>query len=175
MRERRGGRRARGQEPREAREFEQRVIEISRVTRVVKGGKRMRFRACVVIGDGKGRVGMAVAKGPDVATAVNKATTQAKKTLFAVPMTEGTIPHEMRLRFRAARVLLKPAPKGTGVIAGGALRPVFEVIGMTDVVAKMLGSKNKVNNVKTLLLALKNLKPPKQRGRKEKEKKDEKA
>lgn len=155
----------RDRETREGREYEQRVIEIARVTRVVKGGKRMRFRACVVVGDEKGKVGMGVEKGPDVAVAVNKATAQAKKHFFTVPITEGTIPHGVRIRLNAAEILLKPAPKGTGVIAGGALRPVLEVIGITNVVAKMLGSKSKVNNVKALLEALRTLKPPKKRAK----------
>ncbi|MFA6512355.1 MAG: 30S ribosomal protein S5 [Patescibacteria group bacterium] len=160
---RKGGRKGRDREVREKREFEQRVIEIARVTRVVKGGKRMRFRACVVIGDEKGRVSMAIAKGPDVQIAVNKATNQAKKKMFLVPMVDGTIPHSLRIRRHAADILLKPAPKGTGVMAGGALRPVFEVIGLTNVVAKMLGSKSKINNVKALLEGLRMLKPPKKK------------
>lgn len=161
--QRKGGRRQRDREVREAREFEQRVIDIARVTRVVKGGKRMRFRACVVIGDQRGKLGMAIAKGPDVSIAVSKATTQAKKNMIIVPIVEGTIPHQFRIRRFAAEIMLKPAPRGSGVIAGGALRPVFEVAGVTDVVAKMLGSNNKVNNVKALLLALASLKQPKRK------------
>lgn len=161
--QRKGGRRHREREVREKREFEQRVIEIARVTRVVKGGKRMRFRACVVIGDEKGRVGMGIAKGPDVAISVSKATNQAKKSMFSVPMTDGTIPHSFRIREHSAEILVKPAPKGSGVIAGGALRPVFEVIGIVNVVAKMIGSKSKANNVKALLTGLKTLKAPKRK------------
>lgn len=108
-------------EPRfkEDKEFEQAIIDIARVTRVMAGGKRMRFRACVVIGDKKGRIGMGVAKGADVTIAVNKAGVLAKKKIISVPIINETIPHQVKVKFKAAQVLIKPAPKGTGVIAGG--------------------------------------------------------
>lgn len=142
-------------------EFDQRVIEISRVTRVVAGGKRMRFRACVVIGNGKGQIGMGLCKGADVSLAVNKAVTAARKNLIHVDIVNETISHSFKMKYKAAFVLIKPAPKGTGIKAGGPLRSVLELSGLKNVVAKMLGSKNKINNVKALLAALKILKKPK--------------
>ncbi len=119
----------------------------------------MRFRACVVIGDHKGRVGYGIAKGGDVSLAVNKAATAAKKRLITLPLVEGTIPHEMRLKFGAANILLKPAPEGTGVIAGGPLRSLFAVAGVRNIVSKMIGSRNKINNVKAAYIALSTLRP----------------
>lgn len=157
----RGRERRRGESTREPREFEQAIIDITRVTRVVAGGKRMRFRACVVIGDMKGRVGYAVAKGADVSMAVTKAVTAAKKRLMTIPLVrEQTIPHEIRLKFGAAMVFLKPAPAGTGVIAGGPLRALFQVAGIRNIVSKMQGSRNPINNVKATYFALKNLRQP---------------
>lgn len=147
----------------EKKEYEQRVIDIARVTRVVAGGKRMRFRACVVIGNLKGRVGMGLQKGADVSAAVNKASAAAKKNLIEVPIIKETIPHQFKKKFKAALVLIKPAPKGTGIIAGGPLRAVLELTGIKNVVAKMIGSKNKINNVKALIYALSHLKKPKVR------------
>ncbi len=142
------------------REFEQKVVDISRVTRVVAGGKRMRFRATVVIGDGKGRVGYGIQKSSDVSGAVTKAVTAAKKRLIKVPLDKTTIPHEVRVKFGAAQLILKPAPAGTGVIAGGAARLVMELAGVKDVVGKMLGSRNKINNIKATFEAIKALRPP---------------
>lgn len=143
---------------REESEFDQAMIDIARVTRVMAGGKRMRFRACIVIGDRKGRVGMAVAKGADVTLAINKAVTKAKKNLILVPIVNQTIPHRVDVKSGAAKILLKPAPKGTGIIAGGAVRIVLDLAGVTNVVAKILGSQNKINNVNATLKALKSLK-----------------
>lgn len=154
QRRREGGR---GNERQEPREFDQEIIDIARVTRVVAGGKRMRFRACVVIGDRKGRVAYALAKGSDVAGAVNKAVTAAKKRLIVVPLVNNTIPHKTLQKFGAAQVLLKPAPEGTGLIAGGPLRSLFELAGIHNIVSKMQGSRNKINNVKAAYIALKNL------------------
>lgn len=142
--------------------FEQRVIEIARVARVMRGGKRMSFRACVVVGNRKGRIGMGIKKGSDVAMAVQKAVEQAKKYLQDVKMTpEGTIPHRVLHKFSAAQVILKPAPEGSGIIAGGAMRPVLELAGIKNVIGKMLGSRSKINNVYATLSALKRLKEPK--------------
>jgi len=138
-------------------EFDQKLIDIARVTRVMAGGKRMSFRACVVIGDRKGRVGMGLRKGIDVSMAINKAVRAAKKSLIKVQIVNETIPGQSRQKFGAARILLKPAPRGTGVIAGGAIRAVLELAGVKNVVAKIMGSKNKVNNVKATIVALKNL------------------
>lgn len=148
--ERRGG----GALEREEREFAQEIIDLARVTRVTKGGKRMRFRACVVIGDKKGRVGYGVAKGADVTFSVNKAVNQAKKHMCTVPIINETIPHRVDAKFASAVVLLKPAPKGSGIIAGGATRVVLQMAGVPNVVSKMLGSKNKINNVKVTFKAL---------------------
>lgn len=138
----------------EARDIDSRTLEIARVTRVTKGGKRMRFRATVVVGDRKGRVGFGVAKGVDVAGAVNKATRAANKHLIRVPLRDETIPHEAVGKFGASNIIIKPAPKGTGIKAGGAIRVVFELAGVPNVTAKMLGSANKINNVKATVAAL---------------------
>jgi small subunit ribosomal protein S5 len=158
----------------EEKEFDQSIIDIARVTRVMAGGKRMRFRACVVIGDRKGRVGAAVAKGADVTIAVNKAVTKAKKEMINVPLFNQTIPHQINVKYKAAKILLKPAPKGTGIIAGGAVRIVLDLTGVSDIVAKILGTNNKINNVKATIKALKMLKriEPKQNVEKKLEKTD---
>jgi len=139
-------------------DFESRVIDLARVTRVMAGGKRMRFRACVVVGDRRGQIGWAVAKGADVSIAVNKATSQAKKRLIKVPLKDGTIPHQMFCKFKAAKIFLRPAKSGTGVIAGGAARQVFELAGYQDINAKLLGSNNKINNVRVVFKALQSMK-----------------
>lgn len=153
--DRRGPRRE-GDVPAEA-DYAEKNLEVARVTRVTKGGKRMRFRVLSVIGNQKGRVGFGLAKGVDVAGASTKSTAQARKSLITVPLVDGTIPHMVVAKFRAAEVLLKPAPKGTGVKAGGAIRPVLEFAGVQNVVSKMLGSSNKANNVKATMMALKQL------------------
>lgn len=153
--DRRGPRRPRMEEPKE---FDQRILALDRVTRVTKGGKRMRFRATVIIGDHKGRVGYGVAKAGDVSMAVNKAVTQAKKRLMTVPLVKETIPHRVDAKFGAAVVLMKPAPAGTGVKAGGAMRVVLELAGVPNVIGKSLGgSKNKINNAKATIEALQQL------------------
>lgn len=154
--DRRGPRRDGGDVPAEV-EYAEKNLEVARVTRVTKGGKRMRFRVLSVIGNQKGRVGFGLAKGVDVAGASSKSTAQARKSLITVPMVNGTIPHMVSAKFRAAEVLLKPAPKGTGVKAGGAIRPVLEFAGVQNIVSKMLGSSNKTNNVKATIMALKKL------------------
>ena len=151
-------------------DYDQAMIDIARVTRVMAGGKRMRFRACVVVGDRKGRVGYAVAKGADVTLAINKAVTKAKKHLIHVPIVNETIPHRVQVKSGAAKLLLKPAPKGSGIIAGGAVRIVLDLAGVSNVVAKTLGSKNKINNVSATFKALQSLKriePRKEFGKKE--------
>jgi len=157
---RRGPPRPRGSEVPTGSDYEEKNLEIARVTRVTKGGKRMRFRALSVIGNRKGRVGFGLAKGLDVALATSKATTQARKALITVPLANDTIPHPVDAKFAAARVLLKPAPKGTGIKAGGAVRVVLELAGVPNVVSKILGSANKINNVKATFLALKKLRIP---------------
>ncbi len=138
---------------RERNEFDQKVVEVKRVTRVVAGGKRMRFRALVVIGDHKGKVGMGLKKGADVSESVNKAVAAAKKTMITLPLVNGTIPHGLNIKYKSSSLMLKPARPGTGVIAGGAVRSVMDLAGVTNVVSKMLGSNNKVNNVKAVFAA----------------------
>ena len=139
------------------REFDSRTLELARVTRVTKGGKRMRFRALVIVGDRKGRVGFAVAKGADVQMAVDKATRKAQKSILTVPLVRETIPHAIEAKFAAAKVLLKPAPKGTGIKAGGAARAILEIAGVPNVISKSLGSSNKINTVKATMQALRGL------------------
>jgi len=152
----RGGRRAPRMEERND-EFEQKIIDIARVTRVMAGGKRMRFRACVAIGNKKGKVAIGLAKGADVTLAVAKAVNQAKKDLVTVPIVKGTIPHAIEQKFGAARVLLKPAAAGRGIIAGGIVRTILELSGVHNISSKVLGTNNKVNNAKCVMVALKNL------------------
>lgn len=138
----------------EKKEFEQQIIDIARVTRVMAGGKRMRFRACLVIGNQKGRIGFGMKKGADVTIAVNKANNQAMKNIITVPIVHDTIPHQVRQKFCGAEILIKPAPKGSGIIAGGVLRPVFKLAGIKNIVAKMLGSNGKLNNVQAAFKSL---------------------
>lgn len=139
-------------------EFEQRIVDLARVTRVTSGGKRMRFRATLAIGDKKGRVGMGVAKGADVTIAVNKAFNQAKKNLIKVPIINETIPHQTLIKYKAAKILLKPAPKGTGIKVGGAVRIICELAGLENVRGKILGSNNKISTLRAALIALQSFK-----------------
>jgi small subunit ribosomal protein S5 len=138
-------------------EFEQRILEVARVTRVMAGGKRMNFRACVAIGDKKGNVGVGLGKGADVTMAVNKAVNRAKKVMINVPMINETIPHEVRQKMGAALILFKPAKKGRGVIAGGVARIILELAGVNNVTSKTLGSNNKINNARCTIAALASL------------------
>ncbi|MBI2607776.1 MAG: 30S ribosomal protein S5 [Candidatus Doudnabacteria bacterium] len=140
-------------------EFQQKVVEVKRVTRVVAGGKRMRFRALVVVGDMKGRVGIGARKGADVSEAVNKAVSAAKKGMTTVNLVNDTIPHEIRFKYKSSLVFLKPALPGTGLIAGGAIRAVLEMAGVKNILSKMLGSANKINNVTATYLALASMRP----------------
>lgn len=142
-------------------EFDQKMIEIARVTRVVSGGKRMRFRALVVIGNHAGKIGFGLGKGQDVSIAAAKAGKRAEKHLITIPLVKETIPHPVLMKFGSAKVLLKPAPRGSGIIAGGSVRAVLEVSGIPNIVSKMLGSKNKMNNVKATFLALASLRKEK--------------
>ncbi|MDQ3018431.1 MAG: 30S ribosomal protein S5 [bacterium] len=140
---------------RPVREFDQKVVEVKRVTRVVAGGKRMRFRALIVIGDHKGKVGIGLKKGADVAEAVNKAVNAAKKNMITLPLVNDTIPHEVKIKYKSSQILMMPARPGTGVIAGGAVRSVLDMAGVKNVISKMLGSNNKVNNVRAVFEAFK--------------------
>ncbi|HAH03945.1 MAG: 30S ribosomal protein S5 [Parcubacteria group bacterium GW2011_GWA2_43_17] len=140
-------------------EFEQRILDLARVTRVMAGGKRLRFRATVALGDKKGKVGWGVAKGADVTIAVNKAVNQAKKNMFKVNLVNETIPHEVTVKFKAAKILIKPAVKGRGIIAGGAARTIFELAGVPNIYGKILGrTNNKITNVQAVFKALQSLK-----------------
>ncbi len=140
---------------REKPEMDQFVLDLSRVTRVTKGGKHLSFRACVIIGDRKGKVGFGLAKGKDVQMGVEKAVHQAKKHMITVPIVNETIPHSVSYKFKAAVILLKPAPKGSGIIAGGAVRALLELAGVPNVSSKILGkTKNKVTIVKAVFEAL---------------------
>lgn len=142
----------------EEKQFEERVMNIDRVARVVKGGRRFRFRALVVVGDKKGRVGMGIAKGADVTSAVTKATDTAKKNLVTLKLYKGTFPHEAQAKVGGANILLIPASAGTGLIAGGVVRTVLEVAGVSNALSKSIGSSNKINTAYATLEALKEMK-----------------
>ncbi len=145
-------------------EFQERIIALDRVTRVVKGGRRFRFRATVVIGDSKSKVGVGVGKGRDTQTSITKAVAAARQAMIEAPILNGTIAHEVQVSFNGATVMLKPARPGTGVIAGGAVRSVLEAAGIKDILTKALGSSNKINNARATIDALASLpkNPPKQ-------------
>ena len=146
----------------EEKQFDERVVHIDRVARVVKGGRRFRFRALVVVGDHKSKVGIGIAKGGDVTTAISKAVEVAKKNLLTVSVYKGTIPHEAEAKVGGALILIKPAAPGTGLIAGGVVRTVLEVAGISNVLSKSLGSTNKINTAYATLAALESLVPARQ-------------
>lgn len=140
-------------------QFEEQVIAIDRIARVVKGGRRFRFRVLVAIGDKKTRVGVGVSKATDIQKAIKKAVEVAKKNLITVPLYKSTIPHYVEVKNGGAHVMLKPAADGTGVIAGGVIRSVLDVTGIKDVLSKSLGSSNKINTAYATIEALSQLKP----------------
>ncbi len=143
----------------EKREYEQKLLDIARIVRVVAGGRRFRFRAVVVIGNKKGKVGVGVSKGQDVSLAVEKAVTNAKKNLIKVSLKNNTIPHTTEAKFGTAKILLKPGMKGRGIVAGGAVRVICDLAGIENISGKILGkTKNKLNNARATIKALKKLK-----------------
>ena len=145
---------------REKKEFDQKILDLSRVTRVTAGGKRMSFRAALVIGDRKGRVGFGVAKGADVQMALEKSYRQAKKHLIRIPLVNDTITHPTWCKFGSAVIMIKPAPRGTGLKCGGAVRVVFEMAGVPNAVSKIVNSTNKINIAKAALKAILQLRAP---------------
>lgn len=158
--DRKGGRRDRRDSIREEeKEFQEEMLSIDRVTRVTAGGRQLRFRASVVIGDGKGRVGLGIGKSGEVQGAIEKAIRDAKKNLITFPIVNGTIPHDVSVGFKSSALFLHPAHPGTGIIAGGSVRKVFAVSGLKDIIAKQHGSPNGITNARVTMKALQALKP----------------
>lgn len=149
----------RGMRDREPSEFTETTLSVDRVTRVVKGGRRMRFRAVVVVGNRKGKVGLGTGKANEVQVAVGKAVKAARRKMINVPIIKGTIPHEVRIKFKSAKLLIMPASEGTGIIAGGALRTVFDHAGVKNVLSKRFGTGNKLVNAQAIIKALEKLRP----------------
>lgn len=143
----------------EKKEYEQKLLDVARVVRVVAGGRRFRFRAVMVIGNKKGQVGIGVAKGQDVSSAVEKATAKAKKHLVKIPLLKGTIPHNVEAKYGSAKVILKPGHPGRGIVAGGAVRIICNLAGIENISAKIIGrTRNKLNNAQATIKALQKLK-----------------
>ncbi|MBI4067398.1 30S ribosomal protein S5 [Candidatus Gottesmanbacteria bacterium] len=143
-------------------EFDEKIVQVNRVSKKTTGGNKIGFSVLVVVGDKKGRVGVGLGKAPDVSSAVRKGSSYAKKHLITVPMKGTSIPHEIRIKVGAAKILLKPAPPGTGIRAGGAVRAVVEAAGIHNIVSKILGTDNQASNVYATLEALKRLRKAKQ-------------
>ncbi|MDR0608069.1 MAG: 30S ribosomal protein S5 [Candidatus Peribacteria bacterium] len=154
--DRRGERRDRGEKREKTKkEFDELLLEVRRVTRVTTGGRRMSFRATILVGNKKGKIGLGISKGNDVAGAVSKATNEAYKALFEVPITKGdTVPYPLELKYKSARVRLLPASQGTGLKAGSSIRSVLELAGYSNILSKMIGSNNKLNNALATIQAL---------------------
>ena len=142
-------------------QYDERVLAVDRVARVVKGGRRFRFRSLVIVGDKKGKVGIGIAKGADVTTATTKATEVAKKNIVTIALYKGTIPHEVEGKVAGAKLMIKPAAPGTGLIAGGTVRAVLEAVGVQNALSKSFGSSNKINACYATIEALKTLQPQK--------------
>lgn len=140
--------------PREVKEFEEEVLQIDRVTRVVKGGRRLRFRATVIIGNRKGKVGVGVGKSEEVVGAIQKAVADAKKSLITVTMDGTTVPHEVKVKYKSAKILIMPASDGTGLIAGGPIRKIVELSGIKNILSKSFGTTNKIACARATIIAL---------------------
>jgi small subunit ribosomal protein S5 len=149
--------RERDRERTEDKEFTEKLIRLNRVSKAIKGGRKMSFSALMVVGDGKGRVGYGFGKANDVSEAIRKSVDRAKQNMIAVPIKKNTLPHEILGKFKSASVLLRPAAPGTGIIAGGPVRAIMEAAGVSDVLAKSLGSKNTINVVKGVFNAFDNI------------------
>ncbi len=150
-----GNQNQRGSFQREPSEFEEQIVQINRVSKKTKGGNKIGFSALAVVGDKKGRVGVGLGKAPDVSAAIRKGIAYAKKHLVEIPLVNGTIPFRIDVKVGAAKIMLKPAPPGSGVIAGGAVRSVVTAAGIQNISSKVLGTNNKANNVHATLEALK--------------------
>jgi len=161
--------------PQEPKEFEEEVIQLDRVTRVVKGGRRLRFRATVAIGNKKGKVGIGIGKSNEVVGAIKKGVTKAKRNLIEIPIHDDTIPHRIQSKFKASKVLLIPAGPGTGIIAGGATRKIIELSGIKNILSKTIGSPNRLNNSKATFEALKALRERPSKKKKEVKEEEPKA
>ena len=158
---RRDGRRDRQKDDGDSDLFDK-LVSINRVAKVVKGGRRFSFTAIVVVGDGQGRVGFGMGRANEVPEAIRKGGVIARRSMIRVPMREGTISHELLARFKASRIVMRPAAPGTGIIAGGAVRAIMEAAGVTDVLTKSLGSNNPVNVVRAIVGGLTSLRDPRQ-------------
>lgn len=171
-----GKRNNRRDKKKEEKEFEESIVQISRVTRVVKGGRRMRFRIAVVIGDKKGRIGFGIGKSSEVLGGIQKAVFAAKKNLIKISIDKDTnsIPHDVKGKYKASQVLLLPAPEGKGVVAGGAVRKILELSGINNVLSKIHGSRNRLNTTRATFNALKNLANHDNPGKKDEKKSDNK-
>lgn len=145
----------------EEKEFVEKIIQVNRVSKKIKGGNKIGFSVLVAVGDKEGKVGISLGKAPDVRSAIQKAVRRAKKKMFKITLQGTTIPHQVKIKRGAAKILLKPAPPGTGLIAGGPVRIVAELAGIKDMSAKILGTRNKLSNTTTTLAALKKLQPVK--------------
>ncbi|MDO9231503.1 MAG: 30S ribosomal protein S5 [bacterium] len=162
------GRDKRTRTKKEKPEYEQKLLDLARVTRVVKGGRRFRFRATLVIGNRKGKVGVGVGKGADVTDAIKKAFDDGKKNMINVDVNKNTIPHDMFIKSGSAKIMLKPAPEGRGIVAGGAVRAVVDLAGIKDIVSKSLGTANKLNVARATIEALRTFQDSKKRAERDK-------
>jgi len=147
----------RSYEPNQIKEFEETVVQINRISKKTKGGNQIRFSALVVVGDRKGKVGVGLSKATDVRNAIRKAMSKAKRSMVQITLAGTTIPCSVREKFSAAKVLIKPAPVGSGIIAGGAMRTVMQAAGIKDVVGKILGTNNKISNIYATMKALQSI------------------